>query len=84
MDSTDVIQTVDSVAKTYNHSASRFFPFAADRLVGILRPKPGSKILDVATGTGVVAMALAQAVREFSDDKGLWLNVPVLANLLQK
>lgn len=62
MDTDSVIKTFDFVAKTYNHSAARFFPFTADRLVGILRPKPGSKILDVATGTGVVAMAMAQAV----------------------
>lgn len=53
----------NDVAKTYNHSVLRFFPFCADRIVSILKPNSSYKILDVATGTGVVAMACAQAVQ---------------------
>jgi len=83
MDSADVIQTFDSVTKTYNHSASRFFPFAADCLVGILRPKPGSKILDVAFGTGVVAMALAQAVGQQGRVIGVDLSEGMMAQAEQ-
>ena len=37
-------------------------PFCADRLVNYVKPAAGSKVLDVATGTGVVAVAFAQAI----------------------
>lgn len=79
MDTENIIKTFDFVAKTYNHSASRFFPFTADRLVGILRPLPGSKILDVATGTGVVAMAMAQAVGQNGRVIGVDLSEAMMA-----
>jgi ubiquinone/menaquinone biosynthesis C-methylase UbiE len=52
----------DMVAAGYDHPALRLFPFCADRLVNTLKPKPGHKILDIGTGTGAVATALAQAV----------------------
>ncbi len=52
----------DMVAAGYDHPALRLFPFCADRLVNTLQPKPGHKILDIGTGTGAVATALAQAV----------------------
>jgi arsenite methyltransferase len=50
------------VAAGYDNPASRFFPFCADRLIVRLNPAPGCKILDVATGTGAVAMSAVQAV----------------------
>jgi len=50
------------VAEGYDSPALRFFPFCADRLVKKLRPQPGQKILDIATGTGVVAISCAQAL----------------------
>ena len=53
----------DTLAPVYDSPATRFFPFCADRLVSYVRPRPGSKVLDVATGTGVAAIAFAQAVR---------------------
>jgi ubiquinone/menaquinone biosynthesis C-methylase UbiE len=52
----------DRVASAYDNPATRFFPFCADRLVNYVKPAPGSKVLDVATGTGVVAIAFAQAI----------------------
>lgn len=52
----------DLVAPGYDAPALRFFPFCADRLVSIVKPAPGQKVLDVATGTGAVAVAMAQAV----------------------
>ncbi|VAW96791.1 hypothetical protein MNBD_GAMMA20-1280 [hydrothermal vent metagenome] len=57
-----VISVFDEVASGYDNPALRFFPFSAERALGHLNPKPGSKILDAATGTGALAMALAQAV----------------------
>ncbi len=50
------------VAAGYDNAAQRYFPFCADRLVGFLRPRPGSKLLDVGTGTGALATAAAQKV----------------------
>ena len=57
-----VAAAFNRVAAGYDNSALRFFPFCADRLIVRLNPARGSKILDVATGTGVVAMAAMQAV----------------------
>ncbi len=50
------------IAPGYDVPALRFFPFGADRLVARLNPMRGAKVLDVATGTGAVALAVAQAV----------------------
>jgi len=59
---TQMVAVFNRVAAGYDNPASRFFPFCADRLIVRLNPARGSKILDVATGTGVVAMAAIQAV----------------------
>jgi ubiquinone/menaquinone biosynthesis C-methylase UbiE len=52
----------DSVAAGYDAAPLRLFPFVADRLVAGLKPVPGEKLLDVAAGTGAVALAAAQAL----------------------
>lgn len=57
-----VRQIFDALAGSYDSPATRFFPFCADRLVNFVKPRPGSKVLDVATGTGAAAVAFAQAV----------------------
>lgn len=57
-----VVSLFDEVAAGYDSPALRFFPFSADRAVARLRPPPGAKVLDVATGTGALAVALAQTV----------------------
>jgi ubiquinone/menaquinone biosynthesis C-methylase UbiE len=46
-----------------DHDALRYMAFCADRLVDRLRLRPGEKVLDVATGGGMVATAAAQSVR---------------------
>ena len=53
----------DSVAERYDNPHMRYFPAAAVRLVQHLAPRPGDRILDVATGTGHVALAVARAVQ---------------------
>jgi ubiquinone/menaquinone biosynthesis C-methylase UbiE len=58
----EITQVFNQVAAGYDHAMLRFFPFAADRLIVRLNPAPGTKILDVAAGTGAVALAAAQAV----------------------
>jgi len=55
-----VAQLFDQLVDGYDRAALRFFPFAADRLAQRLEPRPGEKILDVATGTGAVAVAVGQ------------------------
>ena len=61
-DSASVISLFDRLAAGYDGPALRLYPFCADRLVRYVQPAPGQKILDVATGTGAVAVAMAQAV----------------------
>ena len=56
----DLIGLFDALAEGYDRAALRFFPFAADRLAQRLAPQPGEKILDLATGTGAVAVAVGQ------------------------
>lgn len=64
--STDPAQAIASVfnrvAMGYDRQALRFFSYSADKMVTRLNPKAGEKLLDVATGTGAVALAAAQAV----------------------
>ena len=61
-DKQNAIAVFNLVASHYDNPSMRFFPFCADRLISHLRPAPDAKILDVATGTGVVALAAAQAL----------------------
>ena len=56
-----VKQTFDLVAGGYDTPAMRYFPFSADSLADRLKARRGEKVLDVATGTGQVAMAIAQS-----------------------
>jgi len=58
----NAIAVFNLVASNYDNPSMRFFPFCADRLISHLRLAPDAKVLDVATGTGVVAMAAAQAL----------------------
>jgi ubiquinone/menaquinone biosynthesis C-methylase UbiE len=59
------ISTVfNSVAGDYDSPALRFFSFTADAMVDYLQPRSDWKVLDVATGTGALAIALAQAVQQ--------------------
>ena len=55
-------QLFDLVANRYDNPAQRFFALCADKLVDLAKVKRGQKILDVATGTGMVAIAAAQCV----------------------
>lgn len=55
--------TFDLVAPGYDNPAQRIFAFAADYMANIIQAKAGEKVLDVATGTAMGAIALAQNVR---------------------
>lgn len=52
-------QTFNTVADGYDSAAMRFFPESAARLPGYLGLQGSEHVLDVATGTGAGAMALA-------------------------
>ena len=73
-----VIEVFDEVAAGYDSPALRFFPFSADRVVARLKPPPGSKVLDAATGTGALAVALAQAVGPTGRVMGIDLSAAML------
>jgi len=65
MDEKQAITSVfNLVATKYDNPSLRFFPLCADKLVGYANIKPKQKVLDIATGTGMVAMAAAQRVRD--------------------
>jgi len=53
-------QAFDTVARGYDHPALSFFPETAKRLVDHLHLDPADQLLDVCTGTGVVAIAAAR------------------------
>lgn len=76
----NVSQVFDAVAGVYDSPALRFFPFCADRMVAYLKPRLGAKVLDVATGTGAVAVALAQAV----GPEGQVMGIDMSENMLVK
>ncbi|KPJ92470.1 MAG: hypothetical protein AMJ53_09330 [Gammaproteobacteria bacterium SG8_11] len=79
----NVSDVFDTIAPGYDSATLRFFPFSADQIAQVLRPKPGQKVLDVATGTGAVAVALAQAVRPGGRVIGVDLSEGMLAQAEQ-
>ena len=65
MDEKQAITSVfNLVAKKYDNPSLRFFSFCADKLVDYAKIAPNQKVLDVATGTGMVAIAAAQTLRD--------------------
>lgn len=76
----EVAAVFNRVAPGYDNPAMRFFPFCADRLIVRLNPARGAKILDVATGTGVVSLAAAQAV----GNEGRVMAIDLAENMLDR
>jgi len=57
-------QGFDTVAAGYDHPSLSFFPETAKRLVEHLNLNPTDKLLDVCTGTGVVALTAAKKLTQ--------------------
>lgn len=52
----------DLVAEGYDNPSQRYFPFCADYMMNLALPQPDEHVLDIATGTGMAAIAAAQAI----------------------
>jgi ubiquinone/menaquinone biosynthesis C-methylase UbiE len=72
-------QGFDTVAAGYDHPSLSFFPETAKRLVEHLNLKPTDDLLDVCTGTGVVALAAAEKLSE-----GYVLGIDLSNGMLQQ
>jgi len=57
-----VTQVFNLVADLYDNPSLRFFPSCAEKIIEHAKLKRGQKVLDIATGTGMVAIAAAKAV----------------------
>ncbi|MDH5765613.1 MAG: class I SAM-dependent methyltransferase [Gammaproteobacteria bacterium] len=70
MDITECKQMIktafDAVADTYDHPSLAFFPDTAERLLSFLDMDKHSSLLDVCTGTGMVALKAAAQLSEGS------------------
>lgn len=71
-------------AASSDREALRYAAFCADRLVIRLHPRRGEKVLDVAAGTGHVALAAAQAVGTDGRVVAIDMVEPLLARLESK
>ncbi len=72
--------TFDLVASGYDNPSQRYFPFCADRMIHKLNLKPGEKVLDIATGTGMAAIAAAQRIRP----EGRVHGIDIAENMISK
>jgi ubiquinone/menaquinone biosynthesis C-methylase UbiE len=57
-------QAFDTVASGYDHPSLPFFPETARHMLDTIRVNDGAHILDVCTGTGAVALRMAEKFRD--------------------
>src|SRR5574341_237441 len=70
----------NTVAGGYDSPPLRFFRISAERLVQLADLQPGQRVLDIATGTGLAAIASARAV----GSTGLVVGVDLAGEMLAK
>ncbi len=75
-----VAATYNLASAGYDQEAVRFFPLCASRLVELIGLQPGQRVLDVATGTGVAAIAAARRV----GPGGQVVGVDIAADMLEQ
>lgn len=78
-----IMENFNLVAAGYDNPAQRYFPMSADRMAECLNPKPGSRVLDIATGTGMVATAMAQAILPDGRVQGIDLSSKMLGKAFE-
>lgn len=66
-------------ARSRDYNANNFHGRLAGRVVALARPQPGDAVLDVATGTGLAALAAAQRVGAGGRVVGVDLSAGMLA-----
>jgi len=76
-------QGFDTVASGYDHPALAFFPQTAKSMMSFLQLQPDDNLLDVCTGTGVVALAAAPLLAQGSVT-GIDLSSGMLAQAKKK
>lgn len=69
----------DTVASGYDHPSLSFFPETAKRLVEHLQLNPTDNLLDVCTGTGVVALTAAEKLTQ-----GKVIGIDLSSGMLQQ
>jgi ubiquinone/menaquinone biosynthesis C-methylase UbiE len=74
----------NATAEGADREALRFTAFCADRLATQMNPAPGDKVLDVSTGTGALAVAVAQAIGPTGRVTAIDLAEKLLARLAAK
>lgn len=75
-----ITKVFDLVATKYDNSSLRFFPSCANKLVEFANIIPNQKILDIATGTGMVAMAAAHRLQ----DRGHVQAIDISENMIRQ
>lgn len=78
-----ITNTFDLIADGYDNPSQRFFPFAADYMMSLATPKTGERVLDIATGTGMAAIAAAQAIAPDGRVQAIDLSENMLAKALR-
>jgi ubiquinone/menaquinone biosynthesis C-methylase UbiE len=67
-----------------DREATRFLAFCADRLLHLLRPLPGERLLDVSAGNGIFTVAAAQAMQPSGRITAIDLSEQLLTGLEAK
>lgn len=76
-------QAFDTVAGGYDHPSLAFFPQTAAKMIELLQPPAHAQLLDVCTGTGVVALAAAEKMHD-GKVTGVDLSAAMLAQAKNK